>query len=184
MDGRRRRDGGGVRWREECPQPVAVATALGRAPGNLWRTRLRMAAELASRLRRDGGRRMIGRGRTRRPASRSSARRFLPGGACAPRSGIVAGSRSALSSGTRSPENGINYPAGTPPGATSDLQARQALKASVIAARSRFLPMKTSVFWRASAPHSRSNFASKSMCTPWKTRRLFEPFTASTPFMR
>jgi hypothetical protein len=63
-------------------------------------------------------------------------------------------------------------------------QARQALKASLSAVRSSLRPMKTSVFVRASRPHSRSNLASKSICTPWKTRRLFVPFTLSTPFIR
>ena len=64
-------------------------------------------------------------------------------------------------------------------------QARQALKASFSFTRSRFLPMKTRVLARGSpAAHSRSNCASNSMCTPWKTSRLFEPFTASTPFIR
>ncbi len=64
------------------------------------------------------------------------------------------------------------------------IQARHALNASVSAGRSRFFPMKTRVLVRGSLPHSRSNFASKSMCTPWKTRRLFDPVTASTPFIR
>gem|GEM_PF-4580480 len=46
------------------------------------------------------------------------------------------------------------------------VQTRHALKPSVSAVRSRFLPMKTRVLVRGSAPHSRSNLASKSMCTP------------------
>ena len=42
--------------------------------------------------------------------------------------------------------------------------------------------MKTRVLVRFSPSfHPRSNFASKSMCTPWKTRRFFVPRTASTP---
>ena len=43
--------------------------------------------------------------------------------------------------------------------------------------------MKTRVLVRGSSDfHSRSNFASKSMWTPWKTRRLFEPLDGEHAF--